>query len=107
MITWLDDGGYDMVVGPAVAAPALRAGAMTGRGYLATLRSSAARVPYTQAWNLAGLPALVAPVLIGGYPVGVQLVGRPGSEAALLAAATRLEQRVVPMAGAAPRRSYA
>jgi hypothetical protein len=33
-------------------------------------------------------------------------VGRPGSEIALLAAAARLEQRVVPMAGAAPRRSY-
>jgi amidase len=63
-------------------------------------------VPYTQAWNLAGLPAVVAPVLIGGRPVGVQLVGRPGAEAVLLSAATRLEQRVVPMAGAAPRRIY-
>jgi amidase len=106
VVAWMDDGGHDLLLGPAVAGPPVRAGAMAGRGYLATLRSSAARLPFTQAWNLAGLPAVVAPVLVGGRPVGVQLVGRPGSEIALLAAAARLEQRVVPMAGAAPRRSY-
>jgi amidase len=49
---------------------------------------------------------VVAPVRIGGRPVGVQLVGRPGAESALLSAAARLEQRVVPMAGAAPKRIY-
>ncbi len=107
MIAWLDDGGYDMLLLPAVAGPPLRAGSMTARRYLTTLAVSAARIPYTQAWNLAGLPAVVAPVLVGGRPVGVQLVGRPGSEATLLATAARLEQRVVPVAGAAPRRSYA
>ncbi|OJY44140.1 amidase family protein [Pseudonocardia sp. 73-21] len=107
MIAWFDEGGHDMLLGPAVAGPPVRAGSMAGRGYLSTLRISAARVPFTQAWNLAGLPAVVAPVLVGGRAVGVQLVGRPGSEAALLAAAARLEQQVVPMAGAAPRRSYA
>ncbi len=107
MIAWLDDGGHDLLLLPAVAGPPLRAGALAGRGYLATVAVSALRTPYTQAWNLAGLPAVVAPVLVGGRPVGVQLVGRPGSEATLLAAAARLEQRVVPMAGAAPRRSYA
>ncbi|MDT7615911.1 MAG: amidase [Pseudonocardiales bacterium] len=106
MLAWLDEGGHDMLLGPAVAGPTVRAGSMADRGYLSTLRASASRVPFTQAWNLAGLPAVVAPVLVGGSPVGVQLVGRPGSEAALLAAAARLEQRVVPMAGAAPRRSY-
>ena len=63
-------------------------------------------MPYTQAWNLAGLPAAVAPVLVGGRPIGVQLVGRPGSELALLAAAARLQQQVVPKAEAAPRRMY-
>jgi len=49
---------------------------------------------------------VVAPVRIAGRPVGVQLVGRPGAESALLSAAATLEQRVVPMAGAAPRRVY-
>ncbi len=107
MIDWLDEGGYDLLVGPAVATPAPPAGAFAGRGYLRTLLAQARQVPFTQAWNLAGLPAVVAPVLVEGRAVGVQLVGRPGSEAALLAAAARLERRVVPMAGAAAPRSYA
>jgi amidase len=106
MITWLDDGGYDVLLGPATAGPPVSAGAMAGRGYYRTLLTAARRVPYTQAWNLAGLPAVVAPVLVGGRPVGVQLVGRPGSEATLLAAAARLERRVVPAEGAATPRSY-
>ena len=106
MLAWFDEGGFDLMVSPATAQPPVAAGGLAGRGYLMTLARSAGRVPYTQAWNLAGLPAVVAPVRIGGSPVGVQLVGRPGAEAALLSAATRLEQRVVPMPGAAPRRIY-
>ncbi|OLT14619.1 hypothetical protein BJF78_18000 [Pseudonocardia sp. CNS-139] len=98
MLAWMDAGGFDVVLGPAVAGPAAPAGGTPGRGYLSAYLTAAARVPCTQAWNLAGLPAAVAPVLVGGRPVGVQLVGRPGAEAALLAAAARLEQRVVPTA---------
>lgn len=97
---WLDEGQYDLLLSPAVAEPALMAGQLAGRGYLRTAWATARRVPYTQAWNLAGLPAVVAPVLIGGRPAGVQLVGRAGSEAMLLAAAARLERQAVPMAGA-------
>ena len=103
VLEWFDEGGYDVLVRPATARPPVAAGALAGRGYRTTLARSAWRVPFTQAWNLAGLPAVVAPVRIGGRPVGVQLVGRPGAESALLSAAARLEQRVVPMAGAAPR----
>jgi amidase len=106
-LAWMDEGGFDVLMSPAVAAPPVRAGAMAGRRYRSTLLSSATRVPCTQAWNLAGLPAAVAPVLVDGRPVGVQLVGRPGSEAALLAAAARLERRVVPATGAAAPRVYA
>ena len=105
-VAWLDEGGYDLLVGPAVAAPPLRAGAMVGRGYRRTLLDGARRTGYTQAWNLAGLPAVVAPVLVSGRPVGVQLVGRPGAEATLLAAAARLQRRVVPATGAATPRLY-
>jgi amidase len=72
---------------------------MRHRGYLATLLLSASRVPYTQAWNLAGLPAAVVPVRVAGRPVAVQLVGRPGDELALLAVAARLEGRDVPASG--------
>ncbi len=108
VVGWLDDGGFDLLLGPATAGPPPSAGAFAGRGYLRTLAAQTAQVPFTQAWNLAGLPAVVAPVRVGGgRPVGVQLVGRPGSEALLLAAAARLEHRVVPMAGAAAPRSYA
>jgi len=106
VLEWFDAGGYDVLVSPATARPPVAAGALAGRGYRATFARSAWRMPYTQAWNLAGLPAVVAPVRIGGRPVGVQLVGRPGAESELLSAAATLEQRVVPVAGAAPRRVY-
>ncbi len=107
VLAWMDDGAYDVLLGPATAQPPLPAGAMLGHGYRSSLLTTARRLSCTPAWNLAGLPAVVAPVLIGGRPVGVQLVGRPGTEAALLAAAALLERRVVPAAGAATPRVYA
>jgi amidase len=100
-LAWLDAGRHDVLLTPAVAGPPVDAGAMRHRGYLATLLLSAARVPFTQAWNLAGLPAAVVPVRVSGRSVGVQLVGRPGAELALLAIAARLEGREVPDARAA------
>ena len=69
---------------------------MRHRGYLSTTMLSASRVPDTQAWNLAGVPAVVVPVSVSGRPVAVQLVGRPGDELALLATAARIEGREVP-----------
>jgi amidase len=107
VLGWMDDGEFDVLLGPATAQPPLRAGAMLGHGYTSSLLTTASRLSSAPAWNLAGLPAVVAPVLIGGRPVGVQLVGRPGAEAELLAAAAKLERRAVPMAGAAAPRVYA
>jgi amidase len=98
-LAWLDAGRHDVLLTPAVAGPPVAAGTMRHRGYLATLLLSASRVPYTQAWNLAGLPAAVVPVRVAGRPVAVQLVGRPGDELALLAVAARLEGRDVPASG--------
>jgi amidase len=95
-LAWLDAGRHDVLLTPAVAGPPVTAGAMRHRGYLTTLLLSASRVPYTQAWNLAGLPAAAVPVRVSGRPVAVQLVGRPGDELALLAIAARLEGREVP-----------
>ena len=106
LLDWLDGEGYDLLVQPATARPAPAAGAPAGRGYRRAVLGEAGRLAYSTAWNLAGLPAVVAPVLVKGRPVGVQLVGRPGAEAALLAAAARLERRVVPAVEPATPRVY-
>ncbi len=49
---------------------------------------------YTSLANLAGIPAITVPVgLHKGLPVGIQLMGRPFSEAALLKMAKALEEK--------------
>lgn len=56
------------------------------------------REPYlgilTIPFSLIGYPAISVPVLTGGLPHGVQLVGRPGSERTLLTVARRLEREI-------------
>jgi amidase len=49
-------------------------------------------VRYTAVWNLTGNPAASIPVGVAadGLPLGVQTVGRPGSEATLLALTAQL-----------------
>lgn len=49
--------------------------------------------PFTPPWNVAGVPGLAVPAGLDaeGLPLTVQLVGRPGSEHTLLAAAAALE----------------
>jgi Asp-tRNA(Asn)/Glu-tRNA(Gln) amidotransferase A subunit family amidase len=51
-------------------------------------------VPYTQLANLTGRPAMSVPLhwTRDGLPIGVQLVGRLGSEGQLLRLAAQLEQ---------------
>jgi Asp-tRNA(Asn)/Glu-tRNA(Gln) amidotransferase A subunit family amidase len=50
---------------------------------------------FTRFVNYLGLPALAAPAGFdsGGMPVGLQLIGQPGSEALLLQIAVRLQER--------------
>lgn len=50
---------------------------------------------FTRFVNYLGLPALALPAGFdnGGMPVGLQLIGRPGSEAILLQIAVRLQER--------------
>ncbi|OLB74124.1 MAG: hypothetical protein AUI14_24455 [Actinobacteria bacterium 13_2_20CM_2_71_6] len=83
--------GVDVLVTPVVARPAPLAGWGTDTGYLRAYLNAARGIPYTQAWNLAGLPALSLP--LGGTPDrpgAVQLVST--DETTLLRAAARLEQ---------------
>jgi amidase len=94
MAGWLDGGRYDVLMLPAVG-PAAERGSRA---------RPARRISYTRTWNLAGLPAAVVPVRWGATQVPVQLVGRPGSEALLLATAACLEREVPVRAGAAKGR---
>ncbi|RZT59261.1 amidase [Microcella alkaliphila] len=61
--------------------------------------------PWTSMINVAGLPAITIPMGLSresdgelsdrpGMPMGVQLIGRPGGEATLLAVAAQLERRL-------------
>lgn len=52
--------------------------------------------PFTSMINVSGLPAIVLPVhqTAAGLPMGVQLIGRPGGEATLLALGAQLERRI-------------
>ncbi|WP_405217135.1 amidase [Agrococcus sp. Ld7] len=52
--------------------------------------------PHTSFVNLTGLPAISLPVheTVEGLPMGVQLIGRPGEEASLLAIGRQLERRI-------------
>ena len=71
--------------------------------------SAALTLPTYSGWllpcaavSLANLPAVSVPVGVsasGGLPIGVQLVGRPGGEAALLASAAILERAVAKRGG--------
>lgn len=90
-LNWFGD--IDVLVQPVTARGPGRAGALNGVGYWKTYLSSALSIAYTQAWNLAGFPAVTA--IVGesnGLPLAVQLVGKPGSESMLLAAAHEIEQ---------------
>jgi Asp-tRNA(Asn)/Glu-tRNA(Gln) amidotransferase A subunit family amidase len=56
----------------------------------------AAMLRQTQLFNLTGHPALTVPVKTAGLPVGLQLVGRRGATADLLAVAAAIEGVVNP-----------
>ncbi|MFD0318677.1 amidase [Streptomyces flavalbus] len=87
-------GAYDVLLTPALARRAPRAADWHERGWLRNLVADSAYSPFTPPWNLTGWPALVVPVgtLPSGAPAAVQLVGRPGSEAALLGLAAGIER---------------
>lgn len=87
------DGGFDLLLTPALAAAPPPALAWARRSWRANLTTSLRYAPYAAPWNVAGLPAAVVPVgrRPDGLPLGVQFVGPPGSERLLLAVAGQLE----------------
>jgi amidase len=99
---WFADGGFDLLLTPALPGPPPPADVWSGRSWRANVALAMRFAPYTAMWNVAGFPAIVIPMgeRRDGLPASVQLVGTPGAEERLLAVAARIEQ-------AAPWRPHA
>jgi amidase len=84
---------HDVLLAPLTARPAVAAGQWEGRSALRTLLEMVSVYPFTAYWNLTGQPAVAVPAgsAEDGMPVGLELVGRHGEEATLLALAAQLE----------------
>jgi amidase len=84
----------DALLTPTVGLLPVPAGSVVGRSLPATLRTMQPRSAFTAPWNAAGFPALSVPfgTTASGLPVGVQLVGRAGADATVLALAAALEE---------------
>jgi amidase len=85
----------DVLLTPVTTGPPLPARPWHERSFMANVTANARWAPWTAAWNLAGLPALVLPAgsRPGGLPLAVQVVGPPGAERRLLWLAGELERR--------------
>jgi amidase len=87
---------YDALLTPALAERPLPIGTLdtAAPDPMSTFTRSSYFTPFTAAFNAGGEPAVSLPLFHGedGLPLGVQLVGRPAGEAALLALAAQLEE---------------
>jgi len=84
---------HDALLTPVSARPPVRAGQWEGLGAVRTFLGMAQVYPFALEWNLTGHPSLSVPAGMSedGLPIGMQLVGRHGEEATLLALAAQLE----------------
>jgi amidase len=86
---------YDALLTPALAERPLPLGTLdtAAPDPMSTFTRSGLFTPFTPVFNASGQPAISLPLYEGpdGLPLGVQIVGRPAGEAALLALATQLE----------------
>ena len=82
---------FDVLLAPAVGcrAPRIDDPYIDVRGSRVPARSHLGML--TQPLSFAGLPVLAAPLPVTGLPLGVQLVGAPGSESKLFALAEMLQ----------------
>jgi amidase len=90
----------DVVVTPAVAMTPRPIGWYDEHDAEANFTQQVQYTPWTSFVNVSGLPALTLPVGLTpagsaepGLPMGVQLIGRPGAEATLLALGAQWEAR--------------
>jgi amidase len=93
---------YDMLLTPALAERPLPLGTLdtAAPDPMSTFTRSGLFTPFTPVFNASGQPGISLPLYQGedGLPLGVQLVGRPAGEAALLALASQVEA-ATPWAG--------
>ncbi|HWW90778.1 MAG TPA: amidase family protein, partial [Solirubrobacteraceae bacterium] len=87
---------YDALLTPALAERPLRLGTLDTAAPepLSTFTRSGLFTPFTPVFNASGQPGISLPLYQGedGLPLGVQIVGRPAGEGALLALAAQLEE---------------
>jgi amidase len=83
----------DVLMTPMFTRRPIPIGTYEGRGVQWTMNGMARWVPYTEAFNHTGQPAASVPAGFtdDGFPLAVQLVGRPGDEATLLSLAAQIE----------------
>lgn len=87
---------FDAVLTPALALPPQPIGWFHPTDAPENFSQQVRYAPYSSFVNVAGLPAIVVPVTLSasGHPVSVQLIGRPGGEAPIIALAAELERHV-------------
>ena len=86
---------YDALLTPALAQRPLPLGTLdtAAPNPMETFTRSGLFTPFTPVFNASGQPGISVPLFEGedGLPLGVQLVGRPAGEGALLSLAAQLE----------------
>jgi amidase len=87
---------YDAVVTPALALTPRPIGWYSSDDPELNFAQQCRYTPFTSFANVTGLPAITLPVAATdeGLPMGIQLIGRPGGEATLLALGAQLERRI-------------
>lgn len=85
---------FDAVLTPALALPSRPVGWFDASDAARNFSQQVRYAPYSSFVNVAGLPAIVVPVVLdaSGHPISVQLIGRPGGEATIIALAAVLER---------------
>ena len=84
----------DVLLTPMFTRRPIPIGTYEGRGALWSFNGYSRWVPYNAAFNHSGQPAAAIPVGFtpDGFPLSVQIVGRPDDEATLLSLAAQMEQ---------------
>lgn len=99
MVTWAAE--YDIVLTPALAEAPVKIGVLdpTAPEPMRTFARSGQFTPFTALSNVTGAPAMSVPLHVrpdgdadAGLPLGVQLIGQPLGEGALLALGAQLEE---------------